>query len=73
MSAAKPTYDVALRAHWPGIAAYLAIGSAVCPRCLKVHTKCGNMHLRSPWSVTPRCLDCGEVLRLPEHNQPRRS
>lgn len=45
----------------------LALGTAVCPECFKAHTKCGLEHLRQPWAVEPRCIDCGAPLVMPEH------
>lgn len=67
MTAWPDDLDVARRRS--EMTTFLAIGSAVCPRCFKVHTRCGLEHLRKPWAVTPRCLDCGEELRMPEHQE----
>jgi hypothetical protein len=47
------------------IARSLAIGFGICPRCLAVHADAGEEHLKSPWSITPLCIDCGEPLLLP--------
>jgi len=40
-------------------------GFAICGRCGTEHPTAGQQHLRSPWRITPRCIDCGEPLLLP--------
>lgn len=64
MSTAWPD-DVQIGARNSWMAASLSVGNAVCPRCLRLHRECGREHLRRPWSIAPRCTDCGERLRLP--------
>lgn len=60
--------DVAIQRHF--LATTLALGAAVCTHCGKVHEECGRQHLQSPWIMPPRCIDCGTILELPEHQQP---
>lgn len=57
--------DVAVRRTQ--IVSALALGFAMCVACGKNHPECGKQHLVRPWSIAPRCTDCGSVLRMPEH------
>jgi len=59
--------DSAVSARRSRIATCLARGSAVCPSCTQEHAEAGWEHLEKPWSITPLCRDCGEPLRMPEH------
>jgi|GEM_PF-5161675 len=67
MTAWPDDLDVAINRHW--IASHLAMGAAICVRCAKPHRECGEQHLIQPWSIAPRCTDCGAVLRMPEHQE----
>lgn len=51
------------RGYW--IEQALRSGRAVCPACSELHDQCGEEHSRRPWSITPRCRKCGEVLLMP--------
>lgn len=61
--------DIDVFRRQSAIVSSLAMGSAICVVCGRDHPECGRRHLESPWSIPPRCTDCGSVLRMPEHQQ----
>lgn len=62
MISATPT---AAPSDWELVSSRLAMGVAVCPKCLLTHVEAGRMHLEKPMSMTPRCKDCSEPLLMP--------
>jgi hypothetical protein len=48
----------------------LPIWDAFCPECLKEHSLCGFLSRQRPWSIRPRCVECGAALLLPADLSP---